>query len=63
MEQNIQNDLQIERIIELCKIALSKYEPYPFDEPKLQMYDNDLDENRVTATMAKKFLIEHGIEV
>lgn len=62
MEQNIPSE-QLERIIKLCKIVVEKYQPYPFDEPKLQMYDNDLDDNRVTATIAKKFLLEYGINI
>lgn len=63
MEQNIRNNEVDERIVALCKIALEKYEPYPFDEPRLQMYDSNLDENRLTATMAKKYLLEHGLEI
>lgn len=46
------------------KTVLEKYEPYDPNDPILNIFDNpDIDENRFNATLAKKALIENGIDI
>ncbi len=55
-----------EEQIKLFKKVLSMAEPYPFEELDEHMYYDDKDEERIrrcNATMAKKILIENGIDV
>lgn len=49
--------------IKLFKHILELYEPYPLEVLDNLPHDKDEehDDNRVFATMAKKILIEHGI--
>lgn len=64
MESSISKEL-----IELLKIALAKAEPYPiefldtlgYDDPRFELDHPEKD--RITATMAKKFIIEHNIDI
>lgn len=64
MESNISKEL-----IDMMFIALKKAEPYPieyldefgYDDPRYE--DNYSEKDRVNATIAKKFLIENGINI
>lgn len=64
MESNISREL-----IEMLRFALKKAEPYPIefldelklDDPRFEL-DNP-EKDRINATLAKKFLIEHGIAI
>ena len=48
--------------IDLCRYILSKYDPYPIEVLKNLSFDDDkYDENRVSATMAKKILLDNNI--
>ncbi len=48
--------------IDLCRYILSKYKPYPVDVLKDLNFDNDeYDDNRISATMAKKILSDNNI--
>ena len=65
MESNISGEL-----IALLKEALSKAEPYPLDSEEAiikyddpRMSDDHPEKDRVTATIALKFMIEHGITI
>lgn len=52
--------------IDLFRLVASSAEPYPIDELDKYMYYDDTDEERVKrcdATLAKKILLENGIEV
>lgn len=58
----------LKEAIQLSLEALRRAEPFPlsyldslsYDDPRLK--DGHPDKDRITATMAKRFLIEHGIE-
>ena len=55
-----------EEQISLFKDVLSLAEPYPLDELDKHMFYDDNDEERVKrceATIAKKILLENGIDV
>lgn len=56
-------------LIEILKESLKRAEPYPieylddlgYDDPRLK--DDYPEKDRITATMAKKYMIEHGIPI
>ena len=62
MASNISNEL-----IEMLKTALKKADPYPvefldelgFDDLRFDL--NSPEKDRINASLAKKFLVEHGI--
>lgn len=64
MESNMSKEL-----IDMMFIALKKADPYPieyldelgYDDPRYE--DNYSDKDRINATIAKKFLIENGINI
>ncbi len=57
----------LKEAIWLSREALKRAEPFPlsyldslaYDDPRLK--DDHPDKDRITATIAKKFLIEHGL--